>query len=851
MLRQIGWDLRLSYPVLMVKRYDSGISNLVKSLYDQQKLGVLLIADDTLNNLERLKQDITILNRPCALVLTSRDKGKDIANEKNIISFNVIDPQAEPQLRKRFKDYSKPYQELSREAKEKKEAEYYDFIRQDGMRCPFMIGLYYQEKDFYGVEGYVSRMMQQVNNPREVQTLAILALFKKFVGVGLPRHFIDGFLQISKNSAYIKTHPYVKAVVISVPNELLDRIDTYAIKHYLIGNELLKQCCEQMYGSSVENSISALSALVVNAVFDEYRNGMDEVYQYLLEALFIDKEDNRFSPLIMAAASPSDRKEILKNLAEKFANLTMQYGPEEAEGLYRMTAHFYGHLGRLCHLELDNPSDAKKYCERSVELMEASSQNNRDPIIYHMLGSARSALFRKKLDELDSDFQNDPTTHPSVEVYEACDTELEEIRSIFEKTADNGSEDYAIPSMIRLYLHYLKKIRRWECSQESEKSSNRQIRLQNELERLFEWSYSTDLSDNSLKIIHAAEDEYQSTVFHSGDAISYYENRLAALKGKPGVDEEILNVRRSLITARLYRHYANVKESEGKYIALKGSELISVLEQIEEVLGGHIDLRDFGQRQNRIICYDRWFYLAKMPGSGRTLERAINYSKQWIELEKSYRGTDPRPYYYCAVCSLLYKLAGNHVETHEIASYWKQSESTSKSTDRLRDILVTGSGMEQLLDMRYSLGRPDEYLEKSGKTPRIVEGKFDQISADRGYITLRLPREWANFSVKFTRGHGNVLNENQRSHQLASFIGFSYEGFRAMDKYVRDITAGEERPYIEKSDAIEESKSLDKSQERRQPVRNIRSTQYAVSTPEVGVSSLERLSGGEYGEHIF
>ncbi len=795
LLRQIGWDLHTTYPVLMVKRYDSKISNHIKRLYDHQKKGVFLIADDTVNELDRLKKDISLLDRPCALVLTARD-----SNEKSRISFSVIDPQMEPQLRKRFRDNSLPYQSLSSYEKEVKESKYESFIRQDGMRCPFMIGLYYQETDFNGVAGYVSRMMGQVQDRREVQTLAILALFGKYVGCGLPQYFIDKYLQIRPGSTYIKKYPYVKAVVISAPNELLNTCDTYKVKHYLIAGELLEQCCQRLYGSSLKNSLTDLSTLVINAIFNAYKSRLDEVYEYLLESLFITKDDNRFSPLIMAAAAPTNRKEILCKLAETFDALTQQYTPEEAEGLYHMTAHFYGHLGRLCYNRdygLDNPNEAKVFCERGVDLIEKTSQKNGDATMYHMLGSARSALFRRKLDAVELSFQDNPNTPLSVELYSELEEELEEIRAIFEKTAAYGSENYAIPSLIKLYLQYLKKIHRWENNPSPVRISERQIRYRNEIERLFEWSYSMDLDDDSNSIIKNAERDYQAEFSQNGDTISYYEQRLSALKGKFGVDEEILSIRHGLIAARLYRHFNEVRSNPDQYTVLKAKELLSVLEQIEEVLGSQFDPYDFRQRQNRIICYDRWFYLAKMPGAGRTLEKAIDYSERWIDLEDQYGGSDPRPYYYYAVCSLLYKLAGNFVDPEKIRSRWKRSEDLGKSKDRPWDFVVKGTGMEQLFDVRHAAMNPVLYFEQSGRTPLTIEGTFERISADRGYIRLLSPREWERSEVKFTRGRVNALDENQLTHKLATFVGFTYEGFRAIDKYVRDITAHEGWPRME------------------------------------------------------
>lgn len=802
LLRQIGWDLHLKYPVLLVKRYDKRIRELIRNLYDRQKQGVLLLADDTISDRERLKEDIRTLDRACALVLSTRENEKSGGNveKRGCIPFSFISLEGENVLRARFKEHSS----LSPAQLNEKDLDYDKFVKPTGMRCPFMIGLYYQQEHFNGVTGYVERMMEQVKEKREVKILAMLALCHYYGNIGLPQIFVNHYLQIPLGSSYLRNYPHADAVLLPIQDGLGGDIDTYNLKHYLISRELLEQCCQRLYGSTTKNSLTDLSKLLIDAVFDAYQTKPADVYQDILEFLFINKEgaENKFSSLILAVASPSGRKEILLYLAEKFDALTENAVPEDADYLYRMTAHFYGHLGRLCHnrdVGLDNPGDARIYCERAVELMEASSQGYPDSRIYHMLGESRSALFRKRLDAENQRFQESPDSFSPQQGYEAYEKEIDEICIIFEKAASYGSEEYAISSLIDLYLQYLIKVYHWKHIQNPAQLSEQQMGYKTEIERLLDWAYTREMSERSRDIFQDLEDNYHKALNpDSGGDIQYYENRLSKLKGRTGVDSEILNARRGLIWARLSKHYAQVKENPGKYVTLRDSELISVLGQLEEILGGQCDPTNYRQRSTRISCFDKWFYLAKMPGSARSLEKAINYSDRWIEL-CDYGGSDPRPFYYYAVCSTLYMLAGNSVDAARIAFCWKKSENLGRNyVDKLRDVIVKGSGMEQLLDMRYAGRIPTEYVERAGRSPLILGGTFDRIEADRGYIRLSTPSEWNGKEAKFTRGRGNTLGQNQKTHNLEIFAGFSYEGFRAIDQYVRDISASEVSPQLKK-----------------------------------------------------
>lgn len=330
LLRQIGWDLHRKYPVLMVKRYDKQIRELVRNLYDKQKQGVLLLADDTISDRERLKEDIRTLDRACALVLSARENEKNGSEDKRgCIPFSFISRDGENALRARFKEHSS----LSPAQLKEKDLDYEKFVKPFGMRCPFMIGLYYQQEHFNGVTGYVERMMEHVKETREVKILAMLALCHYYENIGLPQTFVNRFLQIPLGSSYLRNYPHADAVLLPIQDGLGGDIDTYNPKHYLISRELLDQCCQRLYGSTIKNSLTDLSKLLIDVVFDAYQAKPADVYQDILEFLFINKdsEENKFSPLILAVVSPSGRKEILLYLAEKFNALTEHALPEDAE----------------------------------------------------------------------------------------------------------------------------------------------------------------------------------------------------------------------------------------------------------------------------------------------------------------------------------------------------------------------------------------------------------------------------------------------------------------------------------------------------------------------------------------
>lgn len=169
-----------------------------------------------------------------------------------VISRSVLShARGENILRARFKEHNP----LSPALLRKKDLGYEEFIKPTGMRCPFMIGFYYQQEHFNGVTVYVERMMEYVKEMREVRILAMLALCHHYGNIGLPQIFVNQFLHIPLSSSYLRNYPNADAVRLPIQDELGGDIDTYNPKHCLVSRELLKQCCQRLYGNTTKTAL--------------------------------------------------------------------------------------------------------------------------------------------------------------------------------------------------------------------------------------------------------------------------------------------------------------------------------------------------------------------------------------------------------------------------------------------------------------------------------------------------------------------------------------------------------------------------------------------------------------------
>ncbi len=816
LLRQIGWDLHKEFPVLFVRKYNNQIKNLIRQLYDDRKKGILLLADESVSDIDCLKDDICSLDRACALIVSGRKDCMVIGRKENRLLFQAITDDGEKLLCKRFKEYSN----LSAEQLQTKDENYEAFIsvNRAEMRCPFMIGLYYQESDFNGVKDYVGQLLNSVKDERGIKIIAMLSFCDYYGQTGLPQILVDQYLNIPIRSNYINSYPYARSTFL-ICERFEGQINIYRSKHPLISREMLEQCCNRLYGSSLQGCLTDLSYLLIDTIFSAYQVKASEAYQEILERIFIDKSgmQDKFSRLILDIAAPIYRKEVLKYLAEKFEDLADSQDPKDDIALYIMTAHFFGHLGRLCsnrEYGVDNSQDAKSYCEKAVQLMEQASPEHPDPLIYHMLGEARKSLLQKRWNDLGEKV-------PDEKEYDEYEREIESIRKIFDKTAQYGSERYATTSEISMYIQYLKKVYVWKGITKPEHISKLTVQeasYRGEIEELLEYFSSIELDERSKEYYFELDNEFRTKIMLGdySNTIQYYENLITTLSVRPGQDLELQSARRGLINVRLANHYNNVKNNPDVYTKIKTKELVAILSLLEEILGQPIDPTNYRQRNQRIGSYARWFYLAKMKSSGRTLTNALHYSERWIELDRQSNGNDPRPYYYYYVCSMLCALEGNKIDVTAMeksrSTCYKRAQSHYK-TDTIRDMFVKGVGLEQLLDMRF-VGRDiTEYLRSAECIPVTLEGRFDHISADKGYIRITSPSEWNGTEIKFTLGtscHVNSVGENQLTHSLETFAGFSFECLCSVNQYVTDLTGKESSPKLKEKKSHTQVNSREK-----------------------------------------
>lgn len=576
----------------------------------------------------------------------------------------------------------------------------------------------------------------------------------------------------------------------------------YISKHVLISYELLEQCSQILYKDTYKNVLHKWAISLIDAIFTECKERFNEKYKTVLERIFIrnrvvyDQNESDFSKLILDISIPELRKEILLDLVNNATNLAESTNPEEEPSIYMMTAHFYGHLSRIYSKDaigLINFEKAVEYSQKSMYYLEKC--NGQDSIIYHIHGEALRLLFKENCKEiLNSEMEI------TNEKFTDLEDEISEIRRYYDIAAQIGGNIYATTSTIRLLIDYLKFVYKYKNIGSLEEikilSANQQI-IRLDIEELIHLLDMEELDEKNKIIYNNLIDEYHSGIM-LGDyshAIQYFQNRMDYLISHQGSISEIATVRQSLVNARLAKYRKGSQYRTSYYSEIPFKEIEEILELLEKSFDQNIDINDFSERRSRCAAYKKWMDLAKY--STRDITKGIFYAKQWKELVEKEHRYDPNPYYYLYVLYYLSVLEGNRDDERYIEEYRKLSyyyaNNKGYCVSYIRDVLVSGNGMGQICDADvieswgdFTIKRPVEFIP--------LEGRFEAVESKKGIVSLKSPIKWANRKAKFQTRENNSLADEQKTHLVSFYGGFSYEMITAINSTVRDITSGEILP---------------------------------------------------------
>ncbi len=828
LLKKIAWDLHLEVPVLRLKKYrKASIKDTIRDFYDNHtRSGILVIADEanfSETELSDLKRDIIYSERRCALIIAMRSRGNNHENIDNIIPLYSIVTSAIDKLRKQFKNYS----DLDKKTIEQKDANFEFVFSDKSLRCPFIIGLYYIDIKFNGVNTYVEKIIDKITNKDELEVISIIALCNYYGRTGLPIKVVQDKLKIKQD--YLKTHPYATDIFYKAIN---DGTSIYISKHPLLSKCLLDECSNTLYGGEHREYLDKLSKLIIDCIIYECQGIVQDIYADIFEAIFISKNvlidetegqiNAGFSLLIETVKTPEVKEIIISYLVKEFEKVVLNLDKTDEVNFkaYMSLAHFYGHLSRIhskSSIGLTNEKIAIEDCENAYKYMIAIKK--KDAYIYHMYGIALANFCRKIINNQSSD------TSLTEEESSLLETYLKQSIEMFNEVSDQGSIDYAVLSKLDICITYLKFIyalRKIDSCKQFSKLSTFQLQIKNDIETLFSQIDGVELSKSARRLIAKLDNLYSSNLMFGdySSAIQYYQNRIDVLKDISGAESEMIAASYGLVNAIL-GNYKSKSKSDIYFDEITNNDIDRVLSILENIMEYSFDVNNYRERHQRIFVIKRWLKLAKY--SSRNVQYAITIVDKWCDIEQKYKSYNPLPYYYAYVLHFLKALDGYDGELQESEKYkritynlaTKENSPYFTDTRYMHDIVLKGTGVNRLKDITYLSGKVSDILTSNDLLE--FRGKLIKSEADKGIVSLYYPLAIKGTLAKITLGEGNSVKKGQIGHKLAFFAGFSFEQLIAIDSSVVDLDIGES---LEERVRQYQTKNLTQTGEYKEVIKN-------------------------------
>ena len=810
-VRQLAWILHKEYAVLSVKQYDNSIGSLLVKLYDNvlNREPIVILAEDTLFNIKALCDCICKLQRRCILLMAVRNNNSlvnDYQHAERQDMIKLTDTTVD-KLRSRFQDMSR----LSPALIQKRNQEFNSFITST-MRTPFIIGLYYMEKDFNIVD-YVHKAFEGCSLRKYADVIGCLAMCDEFCCKNFPASLVNSWLEVTMRNDFLRELPTASSIIVKERSGI--GIDMYHFKHPLLSSEFLQLYCRKYFNDS-DNRGSALYYLTTELIKKVANMGdnLKEDSLNLISLLMIQNKsggegESSLSMLLEAIGTNVYQRNLMHCLAETFQPLAdeihngQRSNPDcELTSLdrlkLRLVSHAYAHLGKLYSQGEKNFKKAEEMMELAINYMPDS-----DPLIYHMHGKAL-------LDEMKDKWKSHREGVITSEEFNIWDSEVSRTQESFHKTCEYGSPEYGLPSLLDLYESYLEFIYRVKGihskNELNQLNSDHWKIYQNFLSVLEYASFYGDLGEVAEDRIRDIKDRFSSQIMFGdfGKAVEYYQNKVDILRSSNDVDG-FNRALRGLVLARI--NTIKAKDSRGNIF--KGVDpglKEKLLKDINELLQRPYNPSSYVDYLNYTRMYHYWMLLGK--DLEVRLDEGLEKARQWLEMEeRSKRPHNPEPYYYVKVLEYLNwkdgsKQASNSVhklndQINYLDKYqrfnWRWGRS-DKMRD-IRDIFVHGKGMGQLMDVTAYHDEMEilNALCDNGLKPQIFEGKLGKFVHQYGVLRLYQPSYWCDEEVWLETGKQvvNSVSSYQENHNIIFIGGFAVSRLRALPSSARDKSADE------------------------------------------------------------
>lgn len=382
--RIICWNIRNSYPTIIVPSINEGVYECCKRLssLSGKYLIILLDGDYSKNDVMQFRARLKNMNIKSVILYSYRQykMSNGVAGEikECQLPLDVLTSDMGLIFKERYMDKVKlrklylPEEEEVRKENLHNLSTNSNFMR---FRLPFFYGMYAFEKDFIGIEQFLDGIFEILDvDERYKKIIGFLAIVSYFTSErGIFPKLVLKILKIKSKSSNSILHDLQE----KFPNLVYSTYHNYRICHPIIALKILER---MLPGKFPFQSLAFLN-ICKNLVEDLKAcaggsDSFDKLDELLME-LFIKRDTEgdlengikreNFSQIFLALENKNFQEELFGFLAEKFPN----------------NAHIAHHYGRL--LIANSPTDlgrAKEQFDRAIALEE------KNHIHYHARGNA-------------------------------------------------------------------------------------------------------------------------------------------------------------------------------------------------------------------------------------------------------------------------------------------------------------------------------------------------------------------------------------------------------------------------------------------------------------------------------
>ncbi len=731
--RRIAWELKRFYPVVLLKRITpSETISRFRELFQPTGQPILVIvegADIVPDQLDKLYNETRAENIPCVFLNVIRRFEIPQEHKRTIFLGQQLNDVEGARFLQKFKI-----------AAPEKSGMLESILNDPDNRTPFHFALATFGEDYKGLTRYVEYRIKDAT-PQQQEIITYIALAYYYGHKPILAQIFAPYLGHPENRPL-----HLEKILDDPQLELLIQVGNgvWRPSHQLIAEEILQIVLAGTHGErrNWKRNLPLWSPHFIEISESSTPIPSDDLLE-LLRRIFILRNETdllgtegagntKFAKLIEDIHTEAGRLSIFKKLVELF--------PDEA--------HFWGHLGRLYGIYMNEPELAIEALDRAIIL------SPKDSTLHHMKGMAYRKVVYNNIDELRGKRAS------SQEV-------LEQLRPIVENTLKafagarelNNDSEHAYISPVQMIIRILDfgytisgVKTRSEFLTIRSRSTGWYQEILDEAETLMDSVRQAREGERSSRYVKSCESSLNQVYDDYARALQGWDNLLSRS------DVYAPPIRRQIVRAYLAKN-------QRQWASLPNREIERIVDLMEQ------NLREEPDSVSNIRI---WF-------------RAIRYStRDYIDIAldrlASWRtvGDSLEAYYYLYMLHVLKAIEGSSVEQVRSEDLIKQSRGKSRNQrnrTRSHEWLGKGIGIGRLINS-LELGEWDRESGFYADTSRLelVEGRVAQINApESGIIELSS----CGLPVFFVPARAGVEKGRDENEKLTFYLGFSYEGLRA------------------------------------------------------------------------